>query len=40
MLFEKHVRMKHISEKNENTFSNKRFAIKAAVIILVIITQS
>ena len=40
MLFENHVRMKRISEKNESNFSNKRYAIEAAGIILVTITQN
>ena len=40
MLFEKHVMMKQISEKNESNVSNKRFAIEAAGIILVMFTQS
>ena len=40
MLFEKHVMMKQISEKNESNVSNKRFATEVAGIILVIATQS
>ena len=38
MLFEKQVRINYICEKNESNFSSKRFAIKAGVNIIVIIS--
>ena len=40
MLFENQVSIKHICEKNESNFSNKKFAMEAAVIIIAIISSS